>query len=136
MKKLLSILLAASILLMFAGCGANKLSDQFNEQDVTAAAEQVVTLLNEGNYQGVTDITRSDLQDELSADVLENALSGILESAGSFQSFSKTTVVGSEDNTTGEDYGLAIVVAEYENGKLTYTITVDQNLQIVGLYVK
>ena len=48
---------------------------------------------NDGNYQSVTDQTRSDLQDDLSASVLQNAFSALLQSAGGFKEFSKTKFI-------------------------------------------
>lgn len=136
MKKLFSILFVASLLVMLCSCGSSKLADGFNQNEVTAKAHEIITLINDGNYQSVTDQTRSDLQDNLSASVLQNAFSALLQSAGGFKEFSKTTVLGQQDSSTKEDYAVVIVVAQYENKKMTYTISLDTKLEIVGLYLK
>jgi len=135
-KRFISILCVISLAAALAGCGYSKLSDGFKEDEVIAQAQEVITQLSEGNYQAVTDMTRADLQDDLSASALETALGNILTSAGTFRSFGKSTVVGQQDQKTGEDYAVTVTVVQYENSKLTYTISFDEKLQIVGLYLK
>ena len=43
---------------------------------------------------------------------------------------------GTKDETTGEEYAVVQVMAKHENANLTYTLSFDKDLMLVGLYLK
>ena len=53
MKKFIKVLSIMLCLFMFVSCSAGKLSDAYNEDEVKAAAEEVINELNDKNYDGI-----------------------------------------------------------------------------------
>ncbi len=129
---LLSLLLIAAL---FAGC-AQKLSDKFDEDTVVSAAQDVVTLMNEGKYEDITAKTREDLREALSAEVIASAAEQVLAGAGDFSEFGKHSVAGQKDKSTGEDYAVIVLEAKYANKTHVYTLSFDADMSIIGFYVK
>ena len=43
--------------------------------------------------------------------------------------------MGQKDKA-GTDYAVAVVVADFENGKVTYNVSFDTNMEIVGFWMK
>jgi len=93
--------------------------------------------MNAGNYESISNyMVRDDLRSALSAKVLAGAADQILKDVGAFESFSNEVVVGAKDKNTGEDYATAVMVAKYANKKITYTISFDTKMKVVGFYLK
>lgn len=136
MKKTAVLLLVLVLLVSFAACGEkDKTSDVFDDSVVKEKAENVINLLNSGDYASVEYMVREDLKDRLSAQVLEDALAPIFEQAGEFDSFGKEQITGSTGNDS-EEYAIAVVQAKYENTTHIFTITFDRDYHIAGLYMK
>lgn len=137
MKK--TMILAAALLAftwLLAACGGAKLADTFDKDEVTARAEDVVGLINDRDYEAVTDQVREDLRDQLTADTLRDAWDATLDTSGAFEEYKSETVIGQKSKSTGEDYAVAVLVGKYENATRTFTLSMDQNLDLVGLYMK
>ena len=139
MKKFYSSALAIlTILLMFSAtaCSSNKLADSFSEQDVRTKAEEVVGVINTLDYDKMVALFRTDLQSDITADQFKQSWDATLKGAGAFKEFSSESIVGQKDKTTGEDYAVAILFCKYEKAQLTFTISLDTNLEVVGMYMK
>lgn len=136
MKKFRIILSMVLMVGVLTSCGAGKLSENYNEDEVITKAQQVVELFNEKDYEAVTDMVREDLQEQLSADVLENALDEKLTAAGEFVEYSQSVTAGQQDKSTGEDYAITVLICKYENSNLTFTISMDEDMNLVGIYMK
>lgn len=139
MKKRRMAAFAATVVLMagvFTGCGSTKLAESFDQQNVTDTAEEVLDLLNVEDYEGVTTAFSEELAEVLPAEKLEETVKPILQEAGTFEEYESSTVIGQNNKQTGEDNAIAVIVAKYENKKLTYTVSFDPEMEINGLYVK
>lgn len=137
MKKALCFVLILAALLSLSACGAGTgLPEGFEETAVLARAEELITLINTKDYTAVVSQLRDDLESAITPEELEAAWGPALEKAGAFVEVTKAVVSGTKDQATGEDYAVAILVCKYENASLTYTISVDANLEIVGMYMK
>ena len=136
MKKTLSLGLALILILSLTACSVAKLSENYDKDEVLSRAEEIVALLNASDFDAVAAGVREDLQEQLSSEVLENALGEILAQAGAFQEFTAEAVTGQQSKTTGEDYAVAVLVGKYENASHTFTISFNEDLEIVGLYMK
>ena len=134
MKK--AIVLMMAMILFLVACGGAKLADIFDEDEVTARAKDVVGLINDRDYEAVTGQVREDLRDQLTADTLRDALDATLDESGAFEEYKSVTVVGQKDKNSNEDYAVAVLTGKYENASRTFTISMDQDLDIVGLYMK
>ncbi len=133
------IYLCAALLLILclalAAC-APGLPDGFDGDAVTAQAEQDVALINTRDFEAVVNRLRADLQDAVTVEDLETAWGGALDALGAYDGVKDTGTSGTKDRETGEAYAVAIVVAQYENGTATFTLSYDADLALVGLYMK
>jgi len=135
MLTLLFVLMAMAIAL--TGCSSNKLASGFDEQTVKQAAKSVIEKMNSGSFESITnDMVRDDLKTALSASVLSGAASQILAGAGTFESYASEATVGAKDKKTGDDFATVIIVAQYANKKVTYTISFDTQMKVIGLFMK
>jgi len=136
MKKAMVLMMALALTWLLAACGGAQLADIYDQDEVTARAEDVVSLINDRDYEAVTALVREDLRDQLTADTLRDAWDATLDKSGAFQEYKSETVIGQKSKSTGEDYAVAVLVGQYENGARTFTISMDQNLDLVGIYMK
>lgn len=133
----IALLVILSMVIALAGCSSNKLASSFDEQTVKQTARTVIDKMNTGSYESISnDMVREDLKSALSAKVLSGAADQILKDVGAFDSFANEVVVGAKDKNTGEDYATAVMVAKYANKKITYTISFDTKMKVVGFYLK
>ena len=133
--RILFILLVFSITLS-ACASAVKLADIYDENIVTERAKEVVEMINSQDYDKVNAEIRDDLQDQLTASKLKDVIGAKLDEAGAFIEYPSITTLGQKSKTSGEDYATVVLVGKYEKSTLVFTITMDSNLDIVGLYVK
>lgn len=132
--RILFILLVFSITL--SACSSAKLADNYDENIVTERAKEVVEMINSQNYDQVNAEIRDDLQDQLTSEKLKDAIGAKLVEAGTFIDYQSIAAVGQKSKTSGEDYALVVLVGKYEKSTVMFTISMDSNLDIVGLYVK
>jgi hypothetical protein len=132
--RILFILLVFSITL--SACNSVKLADIYDENIVTERAKEVVEMINSQDYDKVNAEIRDDLQDRLTSNQLKDAIGAKLVEAGAFIEYPSITTFGQKSKTSGEDYATVVLVGKYEKSTVVFTITMDSNLDIVGLYVK
>jgi len=132
--RILFILLIFSITL--SACTSTKLADNYDENIVTERAKEIVELINSQNYDQVNAEIRDDLQDQLTSEKLKDALGARLAEAGAFLEYQSIATLGQKSKTTGEDYAVVVLIGKYEKSTVVFTISMDSNLDIVGLYVK
>ena len=132
--KIFFILLVLSITL--SACTSTKLADSYDEKLVTERAKEIVAMINSQNFDQVNAEIRDDLQDQLTAEKLEEGIGAKLVEVGAFIEYQSTATLGQKSKTSGEDYAIVVLVGKYENGNVVYTISMDANLDIVGLYFK
>lgn len=123
--------------MFLGGCaGASKLSDKFDEETVKAEAMKTIELFNERNYQGIIDMGSDELKASITADVFSEQCDPYLNKDGAFKEISKTVVMGNENSETGESYGGVVMVGEYENGKIQFTIGFDEEMKLIQFNIK
>ncbi len=132
--RILFILLIFSITL--AACNSVRLADIYDENIVTERAKEVVEMINSQDYDKVNAEIRDDLQDQLTTSKLKDVIGAKLDEAGDFIEYPSITTLGQKSKTTGEDNATVVLVGKYEKSTIVFTITMDSNLDIVGLYVK
>lgn len=134
MIRILFSLLVFSITL--SACASTKLADTYDEKIVTERAKEVVEMMNAQSFDKVNAEIRDDLQDQLTSSKLKEAIGAKLAEAGAFIEYPSISTLGQKSKTSGEDYATVVLVGKYENSTVVYTITMDTNLDIVGLYVR
>jgi len=136
MKRNRILLFVLLFLVILSGCTSTKLAESYDENTVIERGKKVVELINTQDFDLVNAELRDDLEDQLTADQLKDAMGQKLMDAGSFVAFQSVSTLGQKSKSTGEDYATVVLVGEYENGTLVFTITMDSNLDLVGLYLK
>jgi len=136
MKKLLSPVAAVLLILALTACSSSKLAEGFDTDTVKTQTEALINLTNDQNFDGVVAMIREDLQSQVTADSLETGWKPLLDSSGAFEKISSTAVYGQKDQSTGENYAVCVAVCKYANTSRTFTISMDTDYKIVGLYMK
>lgn len=137
MNKTISLLLAGIILAaLLVGCGSSsKLPEGFDEAAVIATAEEAVTTMNSGDYEALCAMWAEELQGDLTPEAFSGAVAQIMPDAGDFVEFTSETAAGQKD-ADGNDFVVVVLIAKYENQKVTFTISVDEDLTLIGFYLK
>lgn len=134
-KKSFAAMLAAVIWLFgLVGCGGTKLAEGFDEDTVREAAAAVLDYLIAGEYDSGMDMMSEMLRDALPKERLAEIMEEMNRQAGGFKEYKSIAVVG--QSSQGTEYATAVVVAEYENRNVTYTIVFNQDMEIDGFYMK
>ncbi|MDP3447670.1 MAG: DUF3887 domain-containing protein [Eubacteriales bacterium] len=136
LKRFITIALVLALGMSMFGCAANSLPEGFEEDEVGTAAEEIVGLATAGDYESIIFFMRDDLKSAVTAAQLEEGWASIYEKAGAFQKISKTAFSSVKDETTGEEYAVVQVLVKHKSANLVYTISFDNDLALVGLYLK
>ena len=127
MRKILSILVGALVALLLVGCGSNvddATADKYIEQ-----AKAVVENLNNENYEDIQAQFDETMKAKLTIEQMKE-IAPILKASGQFQEFDKQSV---EEK---DGYYTTILVAKYSEEKRIYTISFNEQDEIIGLFVK
>lgn len=134
LNRILFFILLFSVIL--SGCAPTKLAEIYDENIVIERGQEIVAIINTQDFDLVNAELRDDLEDQLTSDQLKDAMEKKLIEAGSFLEYQSISTLGQKSKSTGEDYATVVLVGKYENSSLVFTITMDSNLDLVGLYLK
>lgn len=125
-----------SLAVILAGCGSG-LSEKFDEDEVRRAAEEIIEEASQGSFREIWEEAFSPImQNAADSEEIQKNLDYLLDGKGELKEFKKTEVKGIQDKDTGTEYATALIVAEYEEGKVMYTISFDENMKCAGFYMK
>lgn len=128
MKKICITFLGIVMLVVLTACGWSNVDDATVEKYSTKA-EEVITLLNNGNYEEVHAMFDATMKTALPVtDMAE--FTPILEESGTFESFHKSTV------NEEEGFYITVMIVKYSNEDRVFTITFNDAEEIAGLFVK
>lgn len=129
------VLASVMCLALLVGCTNTKLSEDFDEDKVKSAAENVIGLVNSQDSDGLKEICTVQMREALTDDVLMEIYEAIGE-GGTFEQVSDASVSGSMDRSSGEEFAVVVVKAKYEIKIFTYTISFTKQMKLAGLYYK
>lgn len=131
-------MIAAGILaaLFLTGCAQSQLSDKFDEETVKEEAKKAVELFNERDYQGILDMGDENMKNSITAEQFAEASDPYLDKCGEFQEIGKTVVLGTTDKETGKEFGGVVMIGNYEDGKIQFTIAFDEDMKLVQFLIK
>ena len=136
MKKLSLLLCSCILTILLVGCGSTKLSDNFDEDTVKKKAESIIELFTKDDFASITEMVLPDLQDKLSAEVLEQGKKQVMPDAGAFDSYTSESVISQTDPDSKEEYATCVVIAKYENQSVTFTFAFNKEMQITTMFLK
>ncbi|OPF51375.1 hypothetical protein BH721_02255 [Clostridium baratii] len=130
MKKLLSVFMVLFCGIIIVGCGTQKLSSNYSEEKLKAAAEETIKNLNNNKYDEIVNGSRASLKAQLPKDKIKEAWEPLQEHIGKYKEISRISFQ--------EKDGIAIVVAiaQYEEGKVQFTLSYDEDMKLAAIYMK
>ncbi|HHY40582.1 MAG TPA: DUF3887 domain-containing protein [Syntrophaceticus sp.] len=117
---------------LLTGC-AQGLSSDFDEAEVKSAAQEVITMINENDTEGLREMSTAQMKSAFTDDVLNQIYEAIAE-AGAFEQVEDMKVAGVTENDT--EYAVVVAKAKYEKRSFTYTISFDKDMKLAGFYYK
>lgn len=106
----------------------------FNEDDVKTAAEEIIRLYSDDEFEEVTARMNDDMKQVLNAAVLQYTKSQMKEDFGELLAFGN--MYASEAKQNGKYYAMIQVSVSYSDMSVAYTITFDADMKLAGFYVK
>ena len=135
-KAIVTAMLILTLSLSLIGCAGTPLPEGFDADEVGTAAEEIVGLATAGDFDSIIGSLREDLKSSITVDQLKEGWAPAYEKAGAFEKITKTSLSGTKDQTTGEEYAVAQVLVKCANASLVYTLSFDKDMALVGLYLK
>lgn len=137
MKKLAKLLLLLLfVMVSLVACTKNKLSDKFDEEALLTQAKKTVAIINTRDYDSVINLLEESIRSQITAEQLEQAWDDQLYAAGRFVSFQNTALTSQVDPKTQAEYATVVIQVKYEKSILIFTLSYDEQLALVGLYMK
>lgn len=107
-------------------------SAYFSEAKVYETAQEVITLLENGNFSELrTDYCDSEMAQQMTDEALAEAKAYVAENWGAFVETKSRQ--GYEVKEAGKYYAMVQIKSTYENTEAVYTIMFDVNMKLVGL---
>lgn len=135
LNRVLILLISFALLIGLAGCGGSKLAEGFVEDDVRKAAENVITLINQQDAEGLRKLSNKQLQDALTDKVMAQIFTDT-QAAGKFDKVEEMSLAGVKSQDKTEDFAVVIAKAKYESKSFIYTISFNKAMELIGLYYK
>jgi len=130
MSSLIKTITIIIVLSIFTGCGATKLSDTFSKDKLKTAVETVLDNMNNEKYDEIIATGSQDLKSKLSAEQLKENWTKMKEKLGKYDSITKEVFIG-KDNSA-----IIIVTEKYEKSDVQFTITYNESMEMIGIYMK
>ncbi len=129
--------LAALLTVVFLGialcaCSGNPLPDGMDESAVLDAGREVVSLLNEEQWQTVYDRLRSDGQATCTPDDIRALMEPIREKAGDIGRETDAMATG-QTLDSGEEYASAVFYYKHAKKNVYYRIAFSADMELMGL---
>jgi hypothetical protein len=124
-------------LLLLSGCSSVKgkeLPAEMDESAVLDAGREIVTLLNEGDYQQVYDRLRADGQQVSTADDIQSYMEAILTENGLYVR-EKDTLVTGQTLDSGEETAIAVFYCQHRKHDVRYRISFDTEMEMTGFEI-
>lgn len=128
MKKISQLMGLAFLMVMLAACGGKKVEDVTAKKFI-AQAEEIITLINQGNYEDVYAQFDENMEGLLSVEEMEE-FTPIIEESGSFKEIEKASI---EEK---DGYYVTVSVAKYSNKSRVFTISFNDQAEVSGLFIK
>lgn len=98
-------------------------------------AEQIIFLIHDESYDEVVELFSDDLRKELDAKELRE-IRPLLDESGAYESIKKVMVDETEEITTKEKIIVTVTSVAYEHKNRTYTLSFNDEDELVGFYIK
>lgn len=123
-------------LVFLTACGAPKLPAGLDEGKIEGEAKKIITLLNEKN-EANNDVIREMGTDKLKVSFTDDIFAqvyGLIDEVGEFKELGDHKILGSEEDE--KEYGVAVIRADYENGRIVFSISFDTDMKLAGIFLQ
>lgn len=128
MKKMINLLVCCVIAIStLVACGSNNLPEWADTDLLTEKAHTMIDALNDFDYDGVAEIFNNPAVD---ASTFE-ASGEIIKTYGAFKSYGDVSYVADKTDG-GDEFIIVIQIANYEKGKLTFTVSFFEDGSVAG----
>jgi predicted extracellular nuclease len=117
------------------GCASSNLADDFDEEEVKKATEEIISFVNNQDTMAILEISNVAMKDALDEETMQLVYEAIAE-GGEFKEIKEITVVGQKDKQSEEEFAVAVAKAKYENKTFIYTISFTRQMKLAGLFFK
>lgn len=136
-KVFTTMIIGAAVTAIIGLCGCTYgFPESFDKDEVIKATEDVIAVASAYDYEGIVELIRDDLKDNVTAEEFEESWDEALRALGDFKSFGTPVLSGETDMNTGEDFALCAYRCYYEDGKATFTVYFDSNMEMTAIYLK
>ena len=130
MKKVISVISLAFLIMTLVSCQSSELSDKYDKEKLNVKVEEVINDMNTCDYDSVISIGDENLKSKITSEQLNDAWVSRSSNIGEFNDISK--IVYQEK----DGLAVAIAIAEYENDKVQFTLSFNENMELCGIYIK
>lgn len=109
-------------------------SEIFDEASVEETVIEVIDMLDANDLEGLKEISIPEMGVAFEDNTIPDAKANISSDFG--ERISIDSFTGAELKQNGTSYAVTQTVATYENTKATYTITLDSDMKLAGLFMK
>ena len=126
------------VVCLLTGCQSlgTELPDSFDEERMEEEALRAIDCFNEKDYQSVLDMGCTEFQEFLTAEEFAEQCDPILDKRGKFREIIKTVSMGCKNEEGEVEYGGLILVADYEDGRICFHITINENMELMEFLVQ
>ena len=136
-KRILTLCAALCAALLLCSCDVkgNPLPEGMDEASVLAAGEEIVTQLNDAQWQAVYDQLREDVKTSTTPEDIQAHIESVLDKIGPYKSLKDTMTTGQTVKETGEKYGTAVFYCQHEKDQAMYRIAFSTDMELIGLQI-
>ncbi len=126
------------VVCLLTGCQSlgTELPASFDEERMEEEALRAIDCFNEKDYQSVLDMGCTEFQEFLTAEEFAEQCDPILDKRGKFREIIKTVSMGCKNEEGEVEYGGLILVADYEDGRICFHITINENMELMEFLVQ
>lgn len=127
------ILIAASVATYWMMPQSRPLSEStiYDEAAVKAQAEQIITLINDADYDTLSGLAVTDMQEIMNEERMDEGKARVSENWGSFESIENIQTI--EITQRGNHIAAAYVTAKYQNVEVHYTLAFNQDMKLASI---
>lgn len=131
-KKLLAPVLAVCLaVFLLAGC-MSTLPDGFDDGEITKRGNEAIGYFNDREFDKLIPLFAPEKQAELSVEFFNEKFGDALDKVGAYKDAEESQMQGQTSEDTGEEYVVAQVMLNYENGQLQHVLIFNQDSQLLA----
>lgn len=139
LERLIGLLAGLSMVMcLLTGCqpASSELPEGFDEERVEEEARRSIGYFNEKDYQSILNMGCREFQEVMTEEEFAEQCDPMREKRGTFREIIKTVFYGVKDQKDGKEYGGAVLVGDYEEGRISFYITFDEDMKLAEWMIR